>query len=424
MFEVLIFVILLILGVPIGFVVGITALIIILQSDMPFMLLAQRMFTGIDSFSLMAIYFFLLAGEIMNYGGVTSRLINFSKLIIGRLTGGFGQVNVLVSMLFAGISGSATADVAATGGILIPAMEKDGYSRGFSAALTAATACIGPIIPPSIIMVIFSVATSVSIGELFLGGVIPGLLLGVSMMVYCYYYAKKHGIKGVGVACTRKKVLSLLLDASLAVISPAIILGGILSGIFTPTEAGAVAVGYALFLGLFVYKELKISDLPRILINTATTSGTVYLIISMAAVLSWIITYNGIAISIQNFITQTTNNPHLIMAFMLVVLLAIGTFMEAAAAIILLSPVFVPIFSQYGYSPTHIGITMCIGMVIGLITPPVGTSLFVVAKIGKLNLEQVSKEVIPLIIVAIVVLALVAYIPALTLTIPTWFFGK
>ncbi len=424
MIAVLIFIATLILGAPIAFAIGLTALTIIIQNDMPVMLLAQRMFTGVDSFTLMAIPFFLLAGELMNHGGVTSRLINFCLLLVGRFTGGLAQVNVVVNMIFAGISGSAAADAAALGSILIPSMEKQGYSRKFSAALTAAASCLGPIIPPSIIMVIFAMATSVSIGALFLGGIVPGIIFGISLMIYCRYYAKRHGHKGINVTMTKREMAIVVKDAILALVAPLIILGGILSGAFTPTEAGAVAVAYALFLGIFVYKELKLSDLPTILINTAATTGTIYLIISTAAVLAWVITFNGIAFMIQDFIIRVAPNPHVIMFIMLTFLLFVGTFMEAAAAVILLAPVFLPIFLKFGYDPIHIGVTMCIAMVIGLITPPVGISLFVVAKIGKLSLEEVCSEILPFIIATTIVLFFVGYVPALTLTVPNWFFSK
>lgn len=424
MISLLVFVVVLILGAPIAFVIGMTAVWIILDNGMPVMLLSQRMFTGIDSFTLMAIPFFLLAGEIMNHGGVTKRLINFCQLLVGRFTGGLAQVNVVVNMIFAGISGSAAADAAALGSILIPSMEEQGYDKNFSAALTAAASCLGPIIPPSIIMVIFASATSVSIGAMFLGGIIPGIIFGITLMIYCRYYARRHGHKGMSVHMTTKEKLIVCRDAALALMAPMIILGGILSGSFTPTEAGAVAVAYALILGLLVYKELKLSDLPQIILNTASTTGTIYLIISAAAALAWVITFNGIALMIQNTIVTIAPNPHAVMFIMLTFLLFVGTFMEAAAAVILLAPVFLPIFLKFGYDPIHIGVTMCIAMIIGLITPPVGISLFVVAKIGKMTLEDVCSEILPFIIVTSVVLFLVGYIPALTLTIPNWFFGK
>ncbi|KUK14410.1 MAG: TRAP transporter large permease [Synergistetes bacterium] len=405
------------LGVPIALVLGITGFVCILAMGVPLQVVTQRMFTGIDSFPLMAVPFFILAGELMNRGGTTIRIIRFANSLVGHIKGGLAHSNVVANMFFAGISGSAIADASAIGSILIPAMEKSGYEKDFSAALTAAAATIGPIIPPSIIMVIYGVSVGVSIGGLFAAGFIPGVLLGLAMMFTIFLESRTRNYPIVE-SFSLIRVWKEFKGAFWALLSPLIILGGILFGVFTPTEAAAVAVVYSFIVGKFIYRELKWRDIPQVLLQSGITVASILLIISMANVFAWVIAANLIPQKIASAFLAFSHNKYIFLLFVNIFLLVVGMFMETGAAIIILAPILAPIAAKMGVHPLHFGFMMVLNLAIGMVTPPVGVCLFVSCGITGLSLEKVSAAVYKFVIAEIFVLALVTYFEPISMFLP------
>jgi C4-dicarboxylate transporter DctM subunit len=411
----------LIIGVPIAFVLGLTPLVaMIYEGETPLILLAQRIFTGIDNPILMAIPFFILAGNIMSAGGLTQRLVTFCKIIVGPIRGGLAYVNVVISMVFAGITGAAVADTSAIGSILIPAMVKDGYDVDFSSAVTATSSTIGPVIPPSIPFIIYGVLGEVSIASLFLAGIIPGVLLGLFQMGVVAYYARRRNYPR-GSLPSARETLRAIFDASLVLMMPVIILGGILSGVFTPTESACIAVFYAFVISFFVYRGIKLRDLPRIIIDTGVTSAIVMLVIGAASIFSWILASGEIPQSICAAILTVTQNRIIILLLVNLILLAIGTFMETTASLIILTPVLLPLMNEIGVDPLHFGVILVLNLVIGLTTPPVGVCLFIASAIGKIRLERISRAILPFILASIAVLGIATYWESLIMFIPKCF---
>lgn len=415
------FVFFLALGIPIAFVLGLTPLVaMIAQGGTPLTLVAQRIFTGMDNTVLMAIPFFILAGNIMSRGGMTRQLVTFCKVLVGWLRGGLAYINVVISMIFAGITGAAVADTSAVGSILIPAMQREGYDTDFSAAVTATSSTIGPVIPPSIPFIIYGVLGEVSIASLFLAGIVPGILLGVFMMGVVAYYARKRNYPKENLP-TLKEALTSFYEAALVLIMPLIILGGILSGIFTPTESACIAVFYALFIGLFVHRDIKLKDLPKILIDTGATSSLVMLVIGMASIFSWVLASEQVPQMVTEAILGLTDNRIIILLLMNLVLLIVGTFMETAASLIILTPVLLPLMVSIGIDPLHFGVILVLNLVIGLTTPPVGVCLFIACSIGNTRLELVSKAIVPFLLSSIAVLLIATYWEWLIMAIPIAF---
>lgn len=411
----------LIIGVPVAFVLGLTPLVaLITQGETPLVLVAQRIFTGMDSPVLMAVPFFILAGNIMGAGGMTQRLVTFCNVLVGPLRGGLAYINVAISMLFAGITGAAVADTSAVGSILIPAMKKEGYDSDFSAAVTATSSTIGPVIPPSIPFIIYGVLGEVSIASLFLAGFVPGILLGLFQMVVIWFYARKRQYPKRSRPPFRE-AMRVSVDAFLVLLMPIIILGGILSGIFTPTESACIAVFYALFISLFVYRDIHLRDLPRILIRTGATSSLVMLVIGTASIFSWLLASEEIPQSVTDAILALTHNKILILLLMNILLLIIGTFMETTASLIILTPVLLPLMLQIGVDPLHFGVILVLNLVIGLTTPPVGVCLFVACAIGQTNLERISRAILPFLVASIAVLIICTYWEGLIMAIPKFF---
>ena len=411
----------LLLGVPVAFVLGITPFVaFILEGEIPHMLAAQRIFTGMDNPVLMAIPFFILAGNIMSAGGMTRRLVAFCNILVGSFRGGLAYINVIISMLFAGITGAAVADTSAIGSILIPAMKKEGYDVDFSAAVTATSSTIGPIVPPSIPFIIYGVLGEVSIASLFLAGFIPGALLGFSQMGVVAYYARKRNYPK-GSLISLGKALKATFDAALVLMMPLIILGGILTGIFTPTESACVAVFYALIISLFVYRDIRPVDLPKILINTAVTSSLVMLVIGTASIFSWLLASEEIPQYITEAVIGLTHNRIAILLLVNIVLLIVGTFMETTASLIILTPVLLPLMNKIGVDPLHFGVIIVLNLVIGLTTPPVGVCLFIACAIGEIKLEQITKAILPFLLASIIVLLIVTYWESLVMVIPRLF---
>lgn len=415
------FVFFLLIGVPIAFVLGLTPLMAMMtQGETPLILAAQRIFTGIDSPILMAVPFFILAGNIMSASSMTGRLVAFCNILVGWLRGGLAYVNVVISMIFAGITGAAVADTSAVGSILIPAMKKEGYDTDFAAAVTATSSTIGPIIPPSIPFIIYGVLAEVSIASLFLAGFVPGVLLGLFQMGVVGYYSRKRQYPK-GRLPSLKEAIKGVGDAVLVLMLPIIILGGILSGIFTPTESACIASFYALFISFFVYRDIRVRDLPRILINTGATSSLVMLVISMASIFSWLLAVEEVPQLVTEIVLKATANKYLILLFLNAILLIVGTFMETGASLIILTPVLLPLMVQIGVDPLHFGVILVLNLVIGLTTPPVGVCLFIACSIGRTSLERLSRAILPFLLASIVVLLICTYWESLIMAIPIYF---
>ena len=413
----IVFFICMVLGVPIAFCLGITAAFSLISLDMPLRVVAQRIFTGIDSFPLMAVPFFVLAGDLMNQGGTTLRLVRFSNALVGWIRGGLAHTNIVASMFLAGISGSAVADASAIGGILIPGMTKEGYDVDFSAAVTASASTMGPIIPPSILMVIYGVTTGVSIGALFAAGFIPGVLIGFSLMAVAYVISRRRNYPKLARRSFPEFIIAFR-KAIFALLAPVIILGGILLGIFTPTEAAAVAVAYAFFVGVFVFRELRLADIPKILVQSGITTSVLLLVIGTANVLSWVLSAEQIPQKIAETMLGISKDPYFILLLINLFLLVVGMFMEGGAAIIILAPVLAQVAQAVGLHPLHFGFVMVLNLVIGLLTPPLGVCLFVACSIARISLVELVRAIFPFLIVEIGVLFLVSYFPVVALWIP------
>ena len=418
-----VFLIILLLGVPIAFIIGITSLTaLIIQGSIPLNALPQYMFTGLDSFPLLAIPFFILAGELMSRTGISQRLIDFTMILFGRLPGALAQVNIGTSIFFAGITGAAVADTAAVGTVLIPAMKKEGYSAEYSAAVTAASSCIGPIVPPSIILVVYGIASNTSIAALLLAGIIPGILMGITMGIVAWIQAVKHKFPCRKEKLSIKVFLTTMLRAIPALLMPLIIVGGIMGGIFTATEAACVAVVYSLLFGLAT-KKFSLKNLSQAAVKTAVVSGVVLLIISVAKLFSVILVMNQIPGTLSQFFLSVSPNKIIILLMLNLFLLITGCVMEISAACIILAPILLPIVVNLGVHPVHFGIIMCVNLAIGLATPPVGPTLFVACRIARTSMEKITMAILPFLAAEIAALLLVTFIPKLSLFIPGLFFG-
>lgn len=414
------FIVLVLLNVPIAFSLAISSLLALYFGGFPFTLVIQRMINASDSFILLAIPFFILAGNLMKDGKISKKLVDFADSLVGFASGGLAQVNIITSMFFAGITGAAVADTSAVGSILIPPMVERGYDKDFSGAVTASSSVIGVIIPPSIPMVVYGVITGVSIGKMFLGGLIPGVLVGVILMIVSYIFSKKRGYPS-GESLNIKNIFFQFRKSILALVMPVIIVGGIFSGIFTPTEAAVVAVIYSLIVGIFVYRTIKISDLPKIILESAYTTGVVMLMLAAAFLFSWVITRERIPVYIANYITSLHINTVIILIFIAIIYVIVGALMDLTANIILLVPVLFPAIQKLGVDPIHFGLITVVALAIGLVTPPVGACLFVASEISNTSIAHQSKALFPYIISLILVLLLLVLIPEISTIIPNMF---
>ena len=410
------FAVLLGLTVPIGIALGLSAMIaLMVDGSIPLEFIMKELTTSANSFPLLAIPFFILAGEIMGKGGISKRLIAVAESLVGSVTGGLALTAIVTCMFFAAISGSGPATVAAVGGIMIPAMVKKGYDVKFSTAVVASAGSIGVIIPPSIPMVMYGVSGSVSIGDMFLAGIIPGILVGIGLMIYAYYYAKKVGYKGSTEKISLSNILKQIWHAKWSLLIPVIILGGIYGSIFTPTEAAAVAVFVGFIIGTLVYRELKIKDLSSVFVDSALMTATILIIVGSATGFGKLLAMEQIPNKIAEAMLSISDNKTIIILLIIVLLLIVGCFMDTIAAIIILTPILLPIALQIGYDPIHFGIIMIVALAIGFITPPVGVNLFVGSSISGISLEALSKAIIPFIIVMVIVLLIITFIPFLSL---------
>jgi C4-dicarboxylate transporter DctM subunit len=414
------FALLLLLSVPIGISLGVATFIAIIYSGkLPLDFLAQGLVTSIDSFPLMAVPFFILAGEIMAKGGLTERLFRVANTIVGNKTGGFAIATIITCMFFAAISGSGPATVAAIGGMMIPAMVRQGYDKKFATAVVCAAGSLGVIIPPSIPMVIYGVVGSVSIGNLFIAGVIPGILVGLGLIVWTYIYSCKKGYRGTDEKSTFRDFIKSCWDAKWALLVPIIILGGIYGGVFTPTEAAVIAVVYGLIASLLLYRELYIKELPKIFADSALTTATVLIIIGTATAFGRLITIEQIPQQVTGAMLAISENPIVIILLITLLLLVVGCFMDTLAAIIILTPILMPIAISIGIDPIHFGIIMVVNLAIGFITPPLGVNLFVGSGISGLSIETISRAIMPFFCAMLITLLFITFIPQLSLFLLT-----
>lgn len=416
-----VFFILLIMGVPVAFDVGIASVIYLFSQGEDLIVLTQRVFAGGDSFTLMAIPLFIFAGEIMNACGVTRRIVGFANELVGFIPGGLAHVNIFASMIFAGVSGSTSADVASIGGMLIGSMNEAGFDLSYATAVTAASATIGSIIPPSILMVLYSSITGISVGKLFMAGVVPGILIGLTQMIYAFLKAKSNPDMYDGNNKLRfngKRCLKAFINAVPALIMPLIIIGGILSGVFTATEAGAIAGLYGLLIGVFLYKEFTFQGAIHTIISSAKTSGMTMLIVSGATAFGYCLAIEKFPNQVSKLITGVSSNPNVLMLLMILAMTIIGMFMDTTSAAIIMVPIFFPIAEAAGINGIHFGMVMVLTFVLGGITPPVGVTLYIAVAVAKLKLGQLLKEMWPFILLFVAVMMLVAYVPMVCLFLP------
>lgn len=411
------------IGVPISISIGISSLITALTAlpmDIAMFTAAQKMISGIDSFSLLAVPLFVLSGNIMNNGGIAKRLVNFAKTIGGRLPGALAHANILGNMLFGSLSGSAVAAAAAIGGTMAPLQKEEGYEPSYSAAVNIASCATGMLIPPSGVLILYSlVAGGVSISALFIAGYIPGILMGLACMVVAYIYAKKNNYP-VSEKISFKEGIKVFSDAIPSLMLIIIVIGGIVFGVFTATEGAAIAVVYTLVLSL-LYKSLTMQSMKEILMKTAVTTGVIMFLVASSSAMSWIMAYTGIPQAISNVIMSISDNPIIILFIMNVTLLIVGTFMDLTPAVLIFTPIFLPIATQIGLNPVHFGIVLVFNLCIGIMTPPVGSVLFVGCSVADVSIEGVIKPLIPFFVALITVLFLITYVPALSLVLPKLF---
>ena len=410
--------VLLICGAPVAVALAGSSLVYLFIAGMPPISMLHNMISGVNSFPLLAVPFFIMAGHLMNTGGITVRIFNFARAIVGWMPGGLGHVNVGASVIFAGMSGAAVADAGGLGNVEIKAMRDAGYDTPFAVGITAASSTIGPIIPPSLPLVLFGVIAQVSIGQLFMAGIIPGLLMAVSLMVMVAWYSRRRNYPrdqafawGVLGRATKEAVLPLM--------TPVIIIGGISTGLFTPTEAAVGAVAYSLLLGLLVYRTLTMRHLLRVTMDTVETTAAIMLIVGAAAIFAWILTANQSAQHLAHFVLGFTDNKNLIIILIMALVLVVGCFMETIAAITILVPVLLPVAHTVGIDPVHLGIIVILNLMLGLLTPPVGMVLYVLSRVSGVRFEECVKATAPFLVPLLIVLFMLAFIPQLSLALPT-----
>jgi tripartite ATP-independent transporter DctM subunit len=418
----IVFVALSLLRFPIALAIGIAVAATIGEfSSLSYFVLVQRMVVGIDSFVFLAIPLFIMAGRLMNEGGITDRIFSFARAMVGHLRGGLGHANIVASMIFSGMSGSAVADAGGLGLIEIKAMNDQGYPKSFSGAVTVASSVIGPVIPPSIPMVLYGALAEVSVGRLFLGGVIPGILVGLSLMILVSILSHIRDYPKDAPVSAREFIRRLG-RAALPGLTPVIIIGGILGGVFTPTEAAAVAVVYAFVISFFVYRTIRFRDVPQIVLETMVTTAVVTFVISAASSFSYLLIISNVANALAELLMSLTSNPWMLLLILNVVLLLFGAIMEAGVAMILLVPILIPVLNMVGIDLVHFGVVMTLNLMIGVATPPVGMGLFVVSQVADLRVEELMKSILIFLVPPIVVLFLVTFVPPLATWIPSLFF--
>ena len=418
--AIIIFAVIVLLGTPVAFCLGFAATIyILIDPTLSLNIIPTMMFSGVDSFALLAIPLFVLAGYLVRESGILPGLIDLAESLVGHIRGGLSLVNVLVSMFFAGVSGAALADTAAIGSILIPPMKEEGYESEFAAAVTASSSIVGPIIPPSVAMIIYAYISGggISVAGLFLAGLIPGVVVGVGQMILCYFISKRRNYPLIYDSFDLSRFFKALPKSILGLMVPLIIFGGIITGVFTPTEAGGVAVAYALLVG-FITRKLKIKDVISGFLDAAKTSAGIFMMLATAKIVAWILSANMIPTKVGNFLTSVTNNPLIFLLLALTFLLLIGFVLEAVATMVMLIPVFAPIAGQFGVDPYHFGLLFVMIIQLALLTPPVALGLFVTSDLAKVSIEEAVKEVWPFLILSFTLVILIAVFPGIALWIP------
>lgn len=415
-----ILIVLLVIGSPIAFAILLAAVGHVYTLPFNVSLVAQRIFSGLDSFSILAIPLFVLAGELMNESGITSRIINFANALVGHMKAGLAHVNIWASVIFAGLSGSAVADTSALGRVFIPTMEKEGYPRAFAAALTAASSVIGPMIPPSIPVIIYAlITTGVSVPALFLAGVTPGLFLAIGLSIYVYFFAGHYA--PIKAKLSMKERWKAFVDAWIPLFMPIFIVGSILTGIVTPTEAAAFAAAYALLAGIFILKSLKLSSLPSIFIRAMRDSSVILIVIGVVAAANWLLTFSRVPQTVSQLVLEQVSSPWMFLILVNVILLVVGLFLEGIAPMLILLPILHPIAMSLGIDPVHFGIVVIFNLMIGLVTPPMGICLFVSNSIANVGIAAISKQIMPLFLVELAVLILITFVPSTVTFLPTLF---
>jgi len=417
--AILAFIIMLLIRIPISLVLGLTSITYIFAS-LQYGLLAnipQRLFSGVESFSLLAIPLFMLAGELMNTSGITVRLIDFSKKAVGHFRGGLAYVNVLANMFLASIIGSATAQTAMMSRVMVPQMEKEGYDRSFAAATTASAALLGPIIPPSMLFIVYAVGSGASISKMFIAGILPGIVLASSLFCLIAYLGYKNNFPKSKKAPI-KDVLNSFLSIIPALLVPFTIIGGTMTGVFTATESAGVACVLAIIFGMFVYKDLKINHFPKMLVDATVSTAVVTLLMSMAGLFGWVLAFEQVPQKIVEGIGSLTTSPFVFLLLINLFLLITGVFLDELAVMIILLPIFMPLVHSFGIDPIHFGVVICLNATIGLLTPPVGAGLFIASSVGEVKFERLIKSILPFLAVSIIVLAIITYVPQLTLWLP------
>lgn len=422
MTTIIIFFLLMLLGVPIAFVLGLTTLAFVFVSGDTAVLMSMpsKMFNGLQNFGLVAIPMFILLGEVMNQGGITQRLIKFAKTIFGQLRGGLAYVNVVANMFLASIIGSSNAQSAIMSQVMVPAMEKEGYKKDFSAALTSASSIMGPLIPPSMPFIIFGVTAGVSIGNLFLAGIIPGILFAIAFGLAIFVYAKKNNFPKED-RPSWLEVMKSTLYVLPALLIPILILVGITTGVFTATESAAVSVFIAMLIGFFVYKDLKVKDLGGIFLRTVITTSTVTFLLATSNIFGWVLNFQQVPQAISRYFLAVADNQFVFLLLVNLLLLVVGMFLEGVAALILLIPILLPIAIQFGVDPVHFGVIMVLNLTLGLMTPPVGTVLFIVSSITKVKIHKLVRSMVPFLVISVCILMLITYIPWMSVGIPRVF---
>ncbi len=411
------------MGIPIASSLGLaSALALFAQGSLPLTLLPQRIFVGLDSFPLLAAPLFILAGALMERGGISARITRLARSMVGHLRGGLGMVVVVATMIFSGMSGSSTADTAAIGSVMIPTMLRRGYSKGFATAVVAAAGGAGILVPPCILMVIYGMLTNTSVAALFLGGVFPAVIMGGTLLGAVYWMARRLGL-AVEAQFSMRELGRALRESLWALLMPGIILGGILIGFFTVTEAAVVAVMYGWLAAMFIYRELTWSDLPRILLESGVTTGLVMLILGTASIFSWILTSQEVPLAVVNGLAAISSNPWFFLLLVNVVYLIIGCFFDATAAVIMTIPILLPVSRAYGIDPVHLGVVVTANMGIAIVTPPVGMALYIACGLSGASIDEVARDVVPFVAVMIVTLFLITYVPEITLVLPRYLLG-
>ncbi len=408
------------IGVPIAFSLGVAVVFfLIFGEELPLNVMAQQMYNAAASFPLMAIPFFIFAGDLMNKSTITERLIDFCKILLEHIQGGLAHSLIVTGTLFAGLTGSAVADTAATIKIMGPAMEKEGYPREFTAALAASTGVLGPIIPPSTMMIVYGATVGTSVGAMFMAGVIPGIILASMLMFVVAIKARKLNLPSKAANFSAKRILIGLKDASLALVMPIIIIVGIRGGVFTPTEGGAVAVAYSLVIGVFVFRALTIKDVFRSAVESAITSSVIMMVVSASSPFGWIVAIGQGPVAFADFVTSLTDNPLLILLMINVLLLFVGMFLEGAAIILLLSPILAPLAASIGVDPVHFAIIVVVNVCVGMITPPMGVNLFVAGPVAGVSMTKLSHAILPFLFAELIGVAMITLIPQLSLWLPS-----